>query len=168
MAESVHDISAVIATRRPDLAHLKSGWAYHRQLAAENPSLHPKKAYLKEYRQVFGEKGDFFYQPHREVRLRDVYGEGSRSWEERYTSQEGKCAICRREFSTLSARPSVDHCHKTGLVRGLLCSTCNRLLGMFGDDLTQAIAMGLYLAQSQVASADQLELGEKLLAELKS
>lgn len=49
-----------------------------------------------------------------------------------------KCEICEM------AKPLVvDHDHKTGRIRGVLCSTCNQALGMFDDNqnyLQQAIA----------------------------
>jgi hypothetical protein len=45
--------------------------------------------------------------------------------------QMGRCAICKEEFIST---PNVDHCHETKRVRGLLCSTCNRALGLFRDD----------------------------------
>lgn len=54
--------------------------------------------------------------------------------------QEGKCAICSREGGYAL---HVDHCHKTGTVRGLLCNGCNTGLGKFGDSvkgLEKAIA----------------------------
>lgn len=41
------------------------------------------------------------------------------------------CAICHKEFTKT---PSIDHCHSTGKVRGLLCSKCNYGLGHFEDD----------------------------------
>lgn len=41
---------------------------------------------------------------------------------------EGKCQICGNIFSKT---PHVDHCHKTGRVRGLLCKTCNTALGFY-------------------------------------
>lgn len=45
--------------------------------------------------------------------------------------QEHKCLICKEIPDTLH----VDHCHTNGHVRGLLCGTCNRSIGMFKDDI---------------------------------
>ena len=44
--------------------------------------------------------------------------------------QSNACAICRRPFVST---PHVDHCHKTNVIRGLLCGTCNRGIGMFEE-----------------------------------
>lgn len=62
--------------------------------------------------------------------------------------QNHVCAICRgpevkvNKFGNLIAL-AVDHCHKTGKIRGLLCSNCNKGLGFFKDiiyNLYNAIA----------------------------
>lgn len=45
-------------------------------------------------------------------------------------SQGERCSICEKK-----AQLHVDHCHKTGRVRGLLCFACNLALGRVGDDL---------------------------------
>ena len=46
--------------------------------------------------------------------------------------QDGKCAICKSEDSK-GKRFSVDHNHKTGEVRGLLCNPCNVAIGLLKD-----------------------------------
>lgn len=48
--------------------------------------------------------------------------------------QEGKCAVCKIHQIKLKKRLSVDHCHITGKVRGLLCPSCNTGLGFFKND----------------------------------
>lgn len=53
-------------------------------------------------------------------------------------AQEDRCAICgepeTQTYRGQVKRLAVDHDHDTGEVRGLLCSQCNRALGMFNDD----------------------------------
>jgi hypothetical protein len=44
--------------------------------------------------------------------------------------QEYKCAICNKEDELV-----IDHCHKDSYIRGLLCSNCNKALGMLKDDV---------------------------------
>lgn len=48
--------------------------------------------------------------------------------------QNNQCAICQRNFSEADLKPSVDHCHESGIVRGLLCQPCNVGLGWFRDN----------------------------------
>lgn len=45
--------------------------------------------------------------------------------------QEGRCGICEAD---VTEDRCVDHCHRSGLVRGLLCGCCNTGLGFFKDD----------------------------------
>lgn len=47
--------------------------------------------------------------------------------------QNGVCAICKNTCSVFP-RLSVDHCHITGKVRGLLCNYCNVAIGSFRED----------------------------------
>jgi hypothetical protein len=50
-----------------------------------------------------------------------------------YEKQQGKCAICGEEPKTTRGL-HIDHCHKTGAVRGLLCHGCNTGIGALQDD----------------------------------
>jgi hypothetical protein len=61
------------------------------------------------------------------------YGMTRAEWKALVSEQDGCCAICglRAEYVPSLA---VDHCHKTGKVRGLLCRKCNTALGQLGDD----------------------------------
>ena len=48
-----------------------------------------------------------------------------------YDKQKGKCPLCLNFEEVLH----VDHCHKSGKVRGLLCTRCNKGLGHHKDDV---------------------------------
>jgi hypothetical protein len=58
--------------------------------------------------------------------------------------QEGRCAICRANVRQLTRRRTpgqanihyvlyIDHCHTTGMIRGLLCGDCNQMLAFLED-----------------------------------
>ena len=46
-------------------------------------------------------------------------------------AQYHRCAICRIQIDELL----IDHCHRTGVLRGLLCRKCNTVLGMCDDNI---------------------------------
>ena len=64
--------------------------------------------------------------------------------------QGGGCALCGTLDPTVGAKGrrtmfDVDHCHATGKVRGLLCTRCNRLVGLANDNHTTAERLVAYL-----------------------
>lgn len=61
--------------------------------------------------------------------LKRKYGITLEQYEKMVSDQEGKCAICK-EIKKLV----VDHSHKTGTVRDLLCNGCNSVLGHFHEN----------------------------------
>jgi hypothetical protein len=67
-------------------------------------------------------------------------------YEAQMVKQKGLCAICEQPEKTHKDRLlSVDHCHVTGVVRGLLCSKCNAAIGLLGDNNAVAIRAYRYL-----------------------
>lgn len=54
-------------------------------------------------------------------------------------TQNNQCAICKRVFRTT---PHIDHCHKSKIVRGLLCGSCNCGLGYFRES-TKALRLAV-------------------------
>ncbi len=70
----------------------------------------------------------------RKSHLKKVYGLTVEQYEAMYTAQNGCCAICGAAAAMqLYEKLCVDHCHATGVVRGLLCKKCNTLIGMAED-----------------------------------
>lgn len=63
------------------------------------------------------------------------YGITLEQYIEMVAEQNGVCAICKKpETARNTTRLSIDHCHATGKVRGLLCQQCNKMLGMGKDN----------------------------------
>lgn len=70
----------------------------------------------------------------RNSRYKRYYGISLDEREAMLAQQGHKCKICRVSLVTISRNTHIDHCHKTGKVRGILCSQCNKALGLFKDD----------------------------------
>ncbi len=77
--------------------------------------------------------------------LRLLYGINIEEYNLLFAKQEGKCAICGTHQSGLKKVLSVDHCHETGKVRGLLCQRCNSGIGFLNDDIENLKCAILYL-----------------------
>lgn len=73
--------------------------------------------------------------PKRRSYLRTRYGITIEEWNEMFEKQGGFCAICGNHYSTNRHGLQVDHNHKTGKVRGLLCHHCNTGIGNLRDDV---------------------------------
>lgn len=85
----------------------------------------------------------------RAKRLLDIFHLTEEMWQIIYDFQKGKCAICGHKLK----KANIDHCHVTGLVRGLLCAACNRALGRFRDDLKRLQAAVEYLLHPPATQA---------------
>lgn len=69
----------------------------------------------------------------RRWKLANKYGITHEQYEEMFQAQGGLCAICGNPPADPGTnhgfRLKVDHDHETGVVRGLLCNSCNLRLG---------------------------------------
>ncbi len=65
--------------------------------------------------------------------LKIKYGQTLEEYDTFMVQLEGKCAICGEPEG--KRRLHIDHCHKTGKIRGLLCHGCNIALGGLKDDI---------------------------------
>ena len=68
------------------------------------------------------------------VRILALYGLTPEEFWGIFRFQGNRCAICERATGARK-RLSVDHCHTTGQVRGLLCGPCNKMLGHARDEV---------------------------------
>ena len=80
----------------------------------------------------------------RRAKWKQKYGLSESRFLEILDSQGGGCAICKT-VPAIGEVLHVDHCHETGVVRGLLCRGCNVSLGRVGDNLAGVMRFVLYL-----------------------
>jgi len=92
-----------------------------------------KPKYLEGVKKTYSKHRETFLQRARVHNLKKKYGLSYEEFQSMYETRAGLCDICKGP-SEEGRLLSVDHCHKTGKVRGLLCGPCNRALGLFKDD----------------------------------
>lgn len=98
----------------------------------------------------------------RERRMRREYGITPAEYDVLHKLQVGRCALCGGE-SNGRGRLAVDHDHDTGQVRGLLCFTCNTMLGRVEALSLSAIAT--YLGEDLSRDETMARLDELLALE---
>lgn len=65
--------------------------------------------------------------------LKNFFNISIEEYNQMITKQNGVCKLCKLPCPT-GRNLAVDHCHKTGKVRGLLCVNCNKGIGLLKDD----------------------------------
>lgn len=81
--------------------------------------------------------------------IKRKYGITPVQYDEMLSRQKGKCAICgKSNRHNKQGRFNIDHCHLTGVIRGLLCWECNVAIGRMGDDPNRLRKAAEYLDQS--------------------
>jgi len=79
--------------------------------------------------------------------MRRQYGISMEEFDELLEFQGGGCAICSKPIDELRRRMNIDHDHKNGKVRGILCSGCNTGLGHLGDNI-EGLKKALYYLEN--------------------
>jgi hypothetical protein len=81
--------------------------------------------------------------------LKRNYGISLQEHQQMFEQQQGVCAICKSEGDGKWKKLCVDHDHKTGKVRQLLCRRCNMILGQAYDDISLFSEFIKYLQKHQ-------------------
>lgn len=131
--------------------------AYAREWRKKNPerataiqrawSRQNKDKLSAKYRRVKTERPDLWLT----YSLRTKYGITYDDYLRLSAEQGDVCAICKSKSGD-GHRLAVDHCHETGIVRGLLCKLCNMALGLMGDDGDRLRAAAEYLERAKSGS----------------
>ena len=77
--------------------------------------------------------------------IKRSYGLEKEEYLELFNKQNYCCPGCLQPIAPYSRTAHVDHDHKTGLVRGILCLKCNSGLGMLNDDTAVLMRLSEYL-----------------------
>lgn len=78
-------------------------------------------------------------------RLITRYGLTPNDYDEMVAAQNNRCFICEKTATRSRGRLHVDHCHRTGEVRGLLCHGCNTMLGLMHENVSVFARAAEYL-----------------------
>lgn len=76
-------------------------------------------------------------------------------YNEMLLAQNMSCAICERHQSSFKRTLAVDHDHKTGEIRGLLCHSCNTAIGSLKDDYLLVDKASAYLRRSKIKLVEE-------------
>jgi hypothetical protein len=112
------------STRKHQPGERRRARARARRQREENPEKF--KAYLQDYH------------------LRRTYGLTLKQRDQMFAQHGGKCWLCEERTAD-----RIDHCHKTGKIRGALCLHCNAGLGHFLDDTGMLLKAIRYLTHGK-------------------
>lgn len=104
----------------------KKNREYNASISKKNPSFWKDR--MARYRKLFPEKNKNIY-------LKYNYGIELEEYNKLFELQKGSCLICGIHQSELDRPLCVDHNHDTNKVRGLLCNSCNSILGYACDNI---------------------------------
>lgn len=118
-------------------------------------------AFAREHQRRLREDNKDYY---KDKYLKAKYGVSLDWYNKKHEEQMGVCAICGKEETAVihgnRISLAVDHCHDTGVVRGLLCRSCNNAIGAFDHDIV--------LLMSAISYVDKTFFDQELMDDIAS
>ena len=94
-----------------------------------------------------------YFKAFRNGYLKRTYGISNDDYDKILKKQNGGCGICGKICKDEKKLFPVDHDHKTGKIRGILCNSCNNGIGRFHDDVNKLNNAVRYLKHPTVTDA---------------
>lgn len=119
-----------------------------------------QRAYKEKHREQIAQRRkvaratDAFRRKSKEYRLIKQYGLTHDQYDAMVSEQSGVCAICMKPERLSDGVLRVDHDHKTGAVRALLCHACNSAIGILDENPDRMRAMAAYVERHSRRSED--------------
>lgn len=110
------------------------------------------KAYYQDNKEKIRATAKVWEQANKEKIRARVYGMTETQLVALIEKHDNSCAVCEKKQANLNHLLNIDHCHSTGVVRGILCSPCNTAIGVLGDTLKSINKVILYLQGAQAKS----------------
>lgn len=110
-----------------------------------------KKCRVLVNNQYKGKEGSLYDRVGWPSKIRRAYGVEPEDYYRMLSEQGGGCAICGSKTPGYNGKKkfAIDHCHITGMVRGVLCHPCNKALGLFKDEPETMMKAAAYINRSR-------------------
>ena len=148
-------------SNKPETDFYKKTGKYRKEYACKKCVNVRRRAFYLQNREYKIKKAKEYRIKNRETVLHNKrkqnFGITTEQFKNMLLKQNGTCAICKKtetstinrgENATKTNSLSVDHSHKTGAIRGLLCGRCNRGIGYFKDDIKLLYSAAKYLKKA--------------------
>jgi DNA-directed RNA polymerase subunit RPC12/RpoP len=128
--------------------------AYMKEYHAKWYELHKVKRLKQIAEYTLAKPKEWIQAKGRKCHLKRRYNITPQEYETKLVSQDYKCAICGKDAADNKRGGKldplhIDHCHKSGKLRDLLCHQCNSGLGQFKDNINLIQKAVQYLIDHQ-------------------
>lgn len=123
---------------------------YQRRKRRDDPAYRERRIAYDAKRRETAERRAY----ERNLKLVNKYGITQDEYDTLAKAQDHLCAICKVQPN--DQRFNVDHCHKVGTVRGLLCHHCNLALGHFKDSI-ESLQNAIEYLQKHTSDSETVE-----------